>query len=647
MRWLGALQSVLLAASLIGIAALAIASTSRIQGPWGSGPTSDSGAWTRLGMVLDVGPEGDPDSMYARDPYLMWEGGTVRMWYNGYDGERNRILYAVSADGISWAKQGVAIDVLKPPYNFDSVAAQTVLRVGGVYRMWFTAGWWSGGPSGHWSQIYYAESPDATAWTVKGVSLPIGTPGAWDGSLVHTPVVSQDPSGLYRMYYYGSDGTTLRIGLATSTDGIAFTRSPPNPVLEIGPPGSWDDRYVWCPTVLSGSPWRMWYSGSNATATRVGLATSPDGVNWTKSSSNPDFAEGAPGTWDDASVSDQRVFPAPGSSAGLLMYYAGSDGTHMRIGLASQAGGHAPSADAGGPYASTEGSATVFDASASTDPDSDPLMFRWDFQDDGTWDTAWSPSPFATFTWGDDWKGVARVEVSDGQLADDATADVTVSDVAPTILELRAYALADVTLRVAGEKWHDVRMDLVWDGNVTGSARIVRTPGSPDEQEGVVPGARLHLLGSFAIVLRYTPDDDPVNGRPNGATPVWVILTFPDGSEARLHHTFNEEHPQTWEWTIHDLRPTFAGPQIAFEATASDPGSDDLRFVWNWGDGTSNTTTTYYNNGVSADPRVSPDVSPIRVTDTVPHAFAGTGPFAVTLTVSDDDGWSTEATFAF
>ncbi|MDI6886415.1 MAG: PKD domain-containing protein [archaeon] len=91
-----------------------------------------------------------------------------------------------------------------------------------------------------------------------------------------------------------------------------------------------------------------------------------------------------------------------------------------------------PIADANGPYVGNEGSPLTFDASNSTDPDGDALQYRWDFDNDGTWDTGWSSSPTATYTWCDDWSGTAKLEVSDGELTATDTASVTVDNVPPT-----------------------------------------------------------------------------------------------------------------------------------------------------------------------------------------------------------------------
>lgn len=92
-----------------------------------------------------------------------------------------------------------------------------------------------------------------------------------------------------------------------------------------------------------------------------------------------------------------------------------------------------------------------------------------------------------------------------------------------------------------------------------------------------------------------------------------------------------------FEWSA-DLGALFAGTVLRVEASGSDPGSDDLEFSWNWGDGTPDDVATYWNDGVAADPRPSPESAPITVSDAQEHVFAGAGDYPITLTLRDDDG---------
>ena len=66
----------------------------------------------------------------------------------------------------------------------------------------------------------------------------------------------------------------MRIGMATSTDCINWTRYPQNPVLDVGTAGSWDERGPFVPSVFfKDNTWMMYYlSGDNPNET-IGLAT--------------------------------------------------------------------------------------------------------------------------------------------------------------------------------------------------------------------------------------------------------------------------------------------------------------------------------------------------------------------------------------
>ena len=92
-----------------------------------------------------------------------------------------------------------------------------------------------------------------------------------------------------------------------------------------------------------------------------------------------------------------------------------------------------PVADSGGPYVGNEGTAVSFSAAASTDADDSSLMYRWDFDGDGTWDTDWSSSATATNTWDDDFSGKVYLQAFDGQMMDMDVSTVTIKNVDPTI----------------------------------------------------------------------------------------------------------------------------------------------------------------------------------------------------------------------
>ncbi|MCJ2563591.1 MAG: PKD domain-containing protein, partial [Candidatus Thermoplasmatota archaeon] len=90
-----------------------------------------------------------------------------------------------------------------------------------------------------------------------------------------------------------------------------------------------------------------------------------------------------------------------------------------------------------------------------------------------------------------------------------------------------------------------------------------------------------------------------------------------------------------------DIGGPYAGDEnspVGFTATATDPGSDDLTLLWDWGDSTTEAMA-FYNDGMGNDPPESPwGTHPFGATHTATHVWGDNGDFIVTLTVMDDDG---------
>ncbi len=299
-----------------------------------------------------------------------------------------------------------------------------------------------------------------------------------------------------------------------------------------------------------------------------------------------------------------------------------------------------------------------------TDPGSDDLTFTWKFEfgpiiSNVYYNNGVGPDPIpspevnpmdviddATHTYGDN--GVFNVTLTvkddDGGVTE-VPIKVIVKNVAPTITNIEAYIYVNFTLRVAGEKWHSVGIHLYEDGSEISSAVVTRYPGNPDEQTGTITNAKIDLTKSYKALVDYLPNDPRENGNVWGANPVWIDIAYEDGSVKRLHHTFNVRksywnsdhwnHIDPWEV---ELSPHFAGQKITFEASASDPGSDDLFFCWDLGDGNCLGPNIYYNNELCPDPYPSPEIKPITCTDSDIHKYSNCGVYCVTLTVEDDDG---------
>jgi parallel beta-helix repeat protein len=260
--------------------------------------------WTKYGMVLDIG--GVYDSVFAVGPSVIKDNGTYKMWYDGIDGSYGRILYATSIDGLTWIKQGLALD-FGGVYESASVYDPCVLKIDGEYKMWY------GGDDGVNIRILFANSTDGIAWQKQGLVLDIG--GSGEDSVVGGPCVIRD-GGLYKMWYTAR-GTNLQIFYATSPDGLSWTKY--GLVLPYG--GTYEGSFVFGATVVKDDMYRMWYTGDTGGRKRILYATSPDGAAWTKLGLAVNYG-GVP--YEDDSVDTPTVL-LDGNLA--KMWYSGYDWT--------------------------------------------------------------------------------------------------------------------------------------------------------------------------------------------------------------------------------------------------------------------------------------------------------------------------------
>jgi hypothetical protein len=144
------------------------------------------------------------------------------MWYNGYDGVMQRILYASSLDGINWTRF-TEYPALEPglPGSWDAalLGPMCVVHAHDLYLMWYT-----GLNQAEIPSIGFAWSPDATSWTKATLHNPVlgpGDPVDWDYPGVGVPVVLLEGAE-YVLWYGGGDITIpyLSTGLATSLDVV-------------------------------------------------------------------------------------------------------------------------------------------------------------------------------------------------------------------------------------------------------------------------------------------------------------------------------------------------------------------------------------------------------------------------------------------
>ena len=258
--------------------------------------------------IVSKGESGTWDDRYTDPGAVVFYDGIFHMFRNGFRGypAESQVGYVTSTDGYTWTKQGADPVFLTKDVPYAKVAmfasgalveddGTWVLYFYTVDSMNFPADGVIGratapGPNGPWV-------PDAE---------PVLRPGSareWDSRNVIAPHVIKTADG-YRMYYSGTDGMGgSQIGMATSSDGIQWTKyndpattevqyQESDPVLLLGEKDSWESDQVHQPRVFpNGEGWVMIYRGSNKNKANMGLgiASSDDGIHWSKSPLNPVF----------------------------------------------------------------------------------------------------------------------------------------------------------------------------------------------------------------------------------------------------------------------------------------------------------------------------------------------------------------------
>jgi len=265
------------------------------------------------------------DCLGMGDPALLRDAsGALAAWYTvaGSDGGPFLMRSAIGAD---WSVTREPGSPLLP------------IAAAGVWdRFVETPSVWRDSTTGHVLMAYlgYADtgfvapaigvmlSADSAGRAWSRPAAPVYRPdaAAWDGVFLTGPSLLCGPDGLWRIYYSGA-GTTVGIGLLTSVDGVSWSPGAPGPVLERRL-GEWDEALLEPCVRYAAGLWWMWYSGYReplgpTTRIGIGLATSSDGLTWTRQGDGPVLDHGTSGTWNELRVLSPDVLVE--SDGSLLM----------------------------------------------------------------------------------------------------------------------------------------------------------------------------------------------------------------------------------------------------------------------------------------------------------------------------------------
>lgn len=194
--------------------------------------TGNTPIWNRKGTVLtDPHSVGEPFVLYDANPVIL-TGLTAcfKMWYT-HGWAATSLCYAESADGLNWTPY--ASNPLLPTHSRCSV-----LKVGGTFYIYTES-------AGN-ALDCYTSADGVTLVLAQADVIPAGSPGDWDDfGVANSHIWREDASHWFALYESRHGADTWKIGLATSPDGLNWTKYGSNPVMSLGVAGMIGGPWVW------------------------------------------------------------------------------------------------------------------------------------------------------------------------------------------------------------------------------------------------------------------------------------------------------------------------------------------------------------------------------------------------------------------
>ena len=228
--------------------------------------------------------------------------------------------------------------------SFQGTDVPTVFQLPGDTTKWYmTFIAFDGG--GY--QSFIAESTDLVNWTNRRLAMPFGPAGAFDyGGVVLGAYLYESydikarrtlklKDGKFWSLYGAYDSRTGyeagvgSNGLASSSDGVNWTRFQNQPVLSIhdADRGAWENSVIYQPWLVEHQG--MFYNFYNAKGgpEQTGTATSSDLLSWTRYANNPVIPVGA-SIYNSSFSSDPKVF-RDGNHWVCFFFGLGAGGAHI------------------------------------------------------------------------------------------------------------------------------------------------------------------------------------------------------------------------------------------------------------------------------------------------------------------------------
>ncbi len=166
-----------------------------------------------------------------------------------------------------------------------------------------------------------SQYPGTVSWIRQGVVLDLGAGGDFDDKNIESPCIIKQADDSYIIWYRGQTWADKagRIMRATSPDGVNWTKTG----VVMTPSQEYEgDKIDPMTVIFENGIYKMWY-GSEGFGGCACYATSADGINWTRHAGNPVLRK-TPGGWDNEGAGGQHTVIRAGDK--YYMYYKGFGG---------------------------------------------------------------------------------------------------------------------------------------------------------------------------------------------------------------------------------------------------------------------------------------------------------------------------------
>lgn len=216
-----------------------------------------------------------------------------------------------------------------------------------------------------------------------------------------------------------------------------------------------------------------------------------------------------------------------------------------------------PVADAGGPYSGFPDENIEFNASESYDPDGDIIGYRWDFNNDGTYDTDWLTTPYASHTYISTGEYTVKIEVKDDDDSTDTdttTVTINVPNNPPTKPTIEGPETGNknidynYTVTSTDPDNHSIEYTIDWgDGSIETSSGFIANG------TGYTTSHNWTSAGKYSVWAEAVDDYDNGNGTPSGKTYLTVLIDATNVGD--IGYLTDDDGDETYD-TFHNTNET-------------------------------------------------------------------------------------------